>query len=146
MDEQRILSCRRVAALLAHVQLVASLLVGVLQGDAVDLLHVGLQRAALGEGLVAEVALVWTDACMCAHMSFEVEGVVEAFAAEATQVSLCLVVTLDVSVQHPLVLESLLANLAHERSRRPTLTLTRGSGHHWDRLWGGWGRCRRKCS
>lgn len=137
MDEQRILSCRRVAALLAHVQLVASLLVGVLQGDAVDLLHVGLQRAALGEGLVAEVALVWTDACMCAHMSFEVEGVVEAFAAEATQVSLCLVVTLDVSVQHPLVLESLLADLAHERSRQPTLTLTRGSGHHWDRLWGG---------
>lgn len=64
MDEQRILSCRRVAALLAHVQLVASLLVGVLQGDAVDLLHVGLQRAALGEGLVAEVALVWTDACV----------------------------------------------------------------------------------
>lgn len=48
---------------------------------------------------------------MCAHMSFEVKGVVEAFAAEATQVSLCLVVTLDVSVQHPLVLESLLANL-----------------------------------
>lgn len=64
MDEQRILSCRRVAALLAHVQLVASLLVGVLQGDAVDLLHVGLQRATLGEGLVAEVALVWTDACV----------------------------------------------------------------------------------
>lgn len=130
MDKQRVLSCRCVAALLAHVQLVASLLVGVLQGDAVDLLHVRLQRAALGEGLVAEVALVWTDACMRAHVSFEVEGVIEAFAAEAAQVSLCVVVTLDVSVQHPLVLESLLADLAHERSRRPTLTLTRGSGHH----------------
>lgn len=64
MDKQRVLSCRCVAALLAHVQLVASLLVGVLQGDAVDLLHVRLQRAALGEGLVAEVALVWTDACV----------------------------------------------------------------------------------
>lgn len=64
MDEQLVLSCRRVAALLADVQLVAPLLVGVLQGDAVDLLHVGLQGAALGEGLVAEAALVRTDACM----------------------------------------------------------------------------------
>lgn len=50
------------AALLADVQLVAPLLVGVLQGDAVDLLHVGLQGAALGEGLVAERALVRADA------------------------------------------------------------------------------------
>lgn len=48
---------------------------------------------------------------MRAHVSFEVEGVIEAFAAEAAQVSLCVVVTLDVSVQHPLVLESLLADL-----------------------------------
>lgn len=98
VDEQLVLSSRRVAALLADVQLVASLLVGVLQGDAVDLLHVGLQGAALGEGLVAEVALVWTDACMRAYVSFEVEGVVEAFAAEAAEMPLCLIVTLDVSV------------------------------------------------
>lgn len=61
VDEQLVLSSRRVAALLAHVQLVASLLVGVLLGDAVDLLHVGLQRAALGERLLAEGALVGTD-------------------------------------------------------------------------------------
>lgn len=46
------------AALLAHVQLVAALLVGVLQRDAVDLLHVGLQGAALRERLVAQRALV----------------------------------------------------------------------------------------
>lgn len=64
VDQQLVLSSRRVAALLADVQLVASLLVGVLQGDAVDLLHVGLQGAALGEGLVAEVALVRTDSCV----------------------------------------------------------------------------------
>lgn len=36
--------------------------------------------------------------CMRAHVAFEVKGVVEAFAAEAAQMSLCLVVTLDVSV------------------------------------------------
>lgn len=35
---------------------------------------------------------------MCAYVSLEVKGVVEAFAAEAAQVSLGLVVTLDVSV------------------------------------------------
>lgn len=63
MSQQLVLSSRRVAALLADVQLVASLLVGVLLGDAVDLLHVGLQGAALGEGLLAEGALVWTDSC-----------------------------------------------------------------------------------
>lgn len=60
VEQQLVLGSRRVPALLAHVQLVASLLVGVLQRDAVDLLHVGLQRAALGEGLVAEGALVRT--------------------------------------------------------------------------------------
>lgn len=98
MDQQLVLSSRREAALLADVQLVASLLVGVLLGDAVDLLHVGLQGAALGKGLFAEGALVWTDSCMCAHVSLEVKGVVEAFAAEAAQVSLGLAVTLDVSV------------------------------------------------
>lgn len=61
VQEQIILRRRRVAALLAHVELVAALLVGVGLRDAVDLLHVGLQRAALGEGLLAEGALVWTD-------------------------------------------------------------------------------------
>lgn len=63
MDQQVVLSSRRVATLLADVQLVASLLVGVLLGDAVDLLHVRLKGAALGEGLVAEGALVRTDSC-----------------------------------------------------------------------------------
>lgn len=64
VQQQRVLSRRREAALLADVQLVAPLLVGVLLGDAVDLLHVGLQGAALGEGLVAERALVGPDACL----------------------------------------------------------------------------------
>lgn len=49
--------------------------------------------------------------CMRAYMSLEVEGVVEAFAAEAAEVSLCLAVTFDMSVQHSLVLEDFLAHL-----------------------------------
>lgn len=64
VHEQIILRRWRVAALLAHVQLVATLLVGVCLGDAVDLLHVGLQWAALGEGLLTEGTLVWTDPCV----------------------------------------------------------------------------------
>lgn len=64
VEQQLVLSSCCVSAFFAHVQLVASLLVGVLQGDAVDLLHVGLQGAALGEGLLTEGALVRTDSCM----------------------------------------------------------------------------------
>lgn len=51
---------------------------------------------------------------MRAHVSLEVEGVVEAFTAEAAQVPLGLVVALQVSVQHPLELEGLLADLKHK--------------------------------
>lgn len=72
VPEQLFLSPRRVAAFLTHVELVAALLVGVCLGDAVDLLHVGLQWAALGEGLLAEGALVRTDSCMerASHFSW----------------------------------------------------------------------------
>lgn len=41
--------------------------------------------------------------CVCAYMTLEVEGVVEAFSTEAAEVSLCIAVTLDMSVQHSLV-------------------------------------------
>lgn len=41
--------------------------------------------------------------CVRAYMTLEVEGVVEAFAAEAAEVSLCVAVTFDVPVQHSLV-------------------------------------------
>lgn len=51
------------ATLLAHVQLATALLIGVLLGDAVDLLHVRLQRAALSEGLLAQVTLVRPNTC-----------------------------------------------------------------------------------
>lgn len=60
---QLVLRSRRVAALLAHVQLVAPLLVGVRLRDAVDLLHVGLQGAALRKGLLAQRALVGPHSC-----------------------------------------------------------------------------------
>lgn len=115
MHQQLVVCRRRVAALLAHVQLVAALLVGVLQCDAVDLLHVRLQRAALRESLVAEVALVRTHSCVSADVSLQVECVVEAFAAEAAEVPLGLVVAFDVTVQHPLELEGLLTDLADQR-------------------------------
>ncbi|KAG7218662.1 hypothetical protein INR49_019786, partial [Caranx melampygus] len=66
VDEQLVLGARRVAALLAHVQLVAALLVRVLEGDAVDLLHVRLQGAALGEGLLTKGAMLGCDGT-CMH-------------------------------------------------------------------------------
>lgn len=54
---------------------------------------------------------------MCADVALEVEGVVEAFPAEAAQMPLGLVVALDVSVEHALVMEGLLTNL-HEAKPR----------------------------
>ena len=54
---------RRVPTLLAHVRLLASLLVAVAVGDVVHLLAVRLQRAALRERLFTQVALVGADTC-----------------------------------------------------------------------------------
>ena len=55
--------CRRVTALLAHVRLLTSLLVAVAVGDVVHLLAVRLQRTALRERLLTQVALVGADTC-----------------------------------------------------------------------------------
>lgn len=63
VEKELVLRGRRVTALFAHVKLVASLLVGVLECDTVDLLHVRLQWASLSEGLVAQSALVRTNSC-----------------------------------------------------------------------------------
>lgn len=49
--------------------------------------------------------------CMRAYMSLQVKGVVEAFSAEAAEVPLGLAVTFEMSVQHSLVVEGLLAHL-----------------------------------
>lgn len=52
-----------VAALFTHVHLGASLLVAEFDLGAVNLFGVTFQRAALGEGLVAPFALVWSHTC-----------------------------------------------------------------------------------
>ena len=54
---------------------------------------------------------------MRAHVPLEVEGVVEALAAEATQGPLSLVVALEVPVEHPLQAEGLAAQVAAMKRR-----------------------------
>lgn len=51
----------RVAAVLAHEDLGATLAVGILLENAMDLPQVGLEGAALCEGLVAQLTTVRTD-------------------------------------------------------------------------------------
>ena len=60
---QVLLGGARVAAILADIELVPPLLIGVLLLHPVDFLQVGLQRAALGEGFIADIAFVGTNAC-----------------------------------------------------------------------------------
>lgn len=60
---QVLLGGARVAAVLADIQLIPALLIGVLLLHPVDLLQVGLQGAALGEGFVADVTLIGANAC-----------------------------------------------------------------------------------
>ena len=55
------------AALFAHVQLAAALLVAVDQLDAVQLALVRLQRTALSERLVTPTTPIRTNACNTAH-------------------------------------------------------------------------------
>lgn len=111
MQVQVLLGGASVAAVLADVQLVPALLVGVLLLHPVDFLQVGLQGAALGEGLVADITLVGANACMRADVPLQVEGVVEALAAEGAQVPLHLVVALEVPVEHALQAEALAAQV-----------------------------------
>lgn len=63
VQDVALLALGRAATLLAHVQLGPPLLVRVLLLHAVYLLEVGLQRAALREGLVAQAAFVGSHAC-----------------------------------------------------------------------------------
>lgn len=51
------------STVLAYVQLGAAFLVGVALLHPMNFLQVGFERAALGEGLVAKVTLVWPHAC-----------------------------------------------------------------------------------
>lgn len=104
----------RVTALLTNVHLSASLLVGVLMLHAVHLEAVRLQRTALREALLAQVALVRTHAGVRARVTLQIEGVVEAFAAESAQIAFDFRVTLHVAIQQALQRERFQANATNE--------------------------------
>lgn len=101
--------------LFAYIQLGAPLLVGILLVNTMDFLQMGLKRATLSEGLVTQAAFVGAHTRMCSDMSFEVEGIIEAFAAEVAEVPFDVIVALQVPVQHALKGEGLLAYVASER-------------------------------
>merc|ERR1719490_387974 len=69
--------------------------------DSVNLQAVTFQRAPLGEGLFAVVAPIWTDSCMCTCVPLQIECIVEALSTEGAEVSLCIAVTLHVTIQQP---------------------------------------------
>lgn len=60
---QVLLGGARVAAVLTHIELVPTLLVGILLLHTVDLLQVRLKGTALCEGFVADVTFVGANAC-----------------------------------------------------------------------------------
>lgn len=130
VQDVALLALGRAATLLAHVQLGPPLLVRVLLLHAVDLLEMRLQRAALREGLVTQAALVGPHACVGAYVSLQVEGVIETLPAVGAEVPLDVVVTLHVAIQHALVGEGLLADVAGEEVSTGTVP----QGHLWARL------------
>lgn len=60
---QVLLRGARVAAVFTHIKFISPLFVGILLLHTVDLLQVGFQGAALGEGFVANLTLVRTNPC-----------------------------------------------------------------------------------
>lgn len=103
-----------VATLFAHVDLLSSLFVGVLMLGTVHLQRVRLERAPLSERLVAHVTLVRTYAGVSSGVPFQVERIVESFAAERAQVSFDVTVALHVTVQETLESERFAAHLARQ--------------------------------
>jgi len=91
----------RVATVLAHVDLRSPLFVLVLMVDAVNLQAVTFQGAPLGEGLFAVVATIWTHSCMCSCVPLQIECIIETLSTEGAEVSLCIAVTLHVTIQQP---------------------------------------------
>lgn len=63
MQIQVLLGGARVAAILTHIELVPTLLVGILLLYPMDLLQVGLQGTSLSEGLVTHFTFVGANAC-----------------------------------------------------------------------------------
>lgn len=115
VQDMTLLTLGCAAALLTHVELGPALLVCILLLHSVDLLEVGLQRAALSEGLITQTALVGPHTSVGSDMSLEVKGVIEALPTVSAEVPLDVVVTLHVSIQHALVGEGLLADVAGKK-------------------------------
>lgn len=81
---------------------------------AVHLKTVRLERASLSERLLAEIAFVGSHSSVGSCVSLQVEGVVEAFAAECTQVTFHVGVTFHVTVEQSLECEVLRADATAE--------------------------------
>lgn len=75
-----------------------------------------LQRASLCKGFLAEIALVGTNASVGSSVSFQVECVIEALAAECAQVPLHIRVAFHVTIEQSLESEVLGANTTDELS------------------------------
>jgi len=131
---------RCVTTVLADVHLRSPLFVLVLMVDAVNLQAVTFQGAPLGEGLFAVVATVWTDSCMSTCMPLQIECIIEALSTEGAEVSLCVAVTLHVTIQQPRQTKGF-STSATGKPRRViftshwwqlfTLLLFRHVSHHW---------------
>lgn len=63
VPQQSILGRHGMAAFFTNIKLAATLLVRILLCDTMNLFHVGLQRAALGKGLLTQITLIWTNTC-----------------------------------------------------------------------------------
>jgi len=108
--------------------------------DAVNLQAVTFQRAPLGEGLFAVVAPIWTDSCMCSCVPLQIECIVETLSTEGAEVSLCIAVTLHVTIQQSRQTKGF-STSATGKPRRViftshwwqlfTLLLLRHISHHW---------------
>lgn len=80
--------------------------------NAMHLLAMTLQRAALRETLFAKEALVRSHTCMRPRMPLEVERIIEALSAERTQITLHVTMTLHVTIKKSLKTEVLAAYAA----------------------------------
>lgn len=82
--------------------------------NAVNLLTVTLKGAPLRETLLAEETLVRPHSCVRSRVPFQIERVVEAFAAERAEVTLHVAVTFHVTIEKPLQAEVFAAYAAGE--------------------------------
>ena len=135
---------------IANLYLCSSFFVLVLMGDAVHLEAVGFERTPLREGFLAQGALVRPDTCfltnnfnrlewMCiwlisrlhtcvrAGVSFQIKGVVEAFATEGAEVAFDVRMAFHVPIQEPLQGETLGAESAGEFGRIVGISAVDGS-------------------